>query len=563
VSDADPPQSSSAGWSAAPEDAEARRLLLGRRIAYFGAVFFYLSLAFYIRNVALIAIAERTWPPFGHPALVLHVAAIGLSGLQWLLCRSGRRSMGQLGLIDACGLLGSMALYCALVFAETMSREHAIAVHSAGAEVLLVALIMVALIVTHAVIVPADSSRAFRLSAATSSLGPITAYAITAHAFPTELLRANPWLPLSEAGYVAMWAGLTVTVATIAARVIHGLKERVRDANEVGQYRLIEKIGEGGMGIVYLARHALLRRGTAVKLLHPARSGESALRRFEQEVQITSALTHPNTISIFDFGRTPDGVFYYAMEYLDGITLEDLVAHTGPQQPARVAQILRQACGSLDEAHFAGLIHRDIKPANLMLCLRGRVPDFVKVLDFGLVKEHTDEVGMGLSRAGALLGTPAYLAPEAILEPSKIDARADLYALGAVGYYLLVGAPVFEGASMIEVCVKHLSSAPVPPSERTSLPVPASLERLILRCLAKDPSARPASAAEMIVALEELDDLGDWSVKDAGDWWKNTAPGVRGAVKAARSAGSTPGPRTIAVDLAARDSRPAGAQRAH
>jgi eukaryotic-like serine/threonine-protein kinase len=289
-----------------------------------------------------------------------------------------------------------------------------------------------------------------------------------------------------------------------------------------------------------------------VKLLHPDRGGENALRRFEQEVQITSALTHPNTVSVFDFGRTPDGVFYYAMEYLDGITLEDLVAHAGAQRGARVAQILRQVCGSLDEAHFAGLIHRDIKPANLMLCLRGRVPDFVKVLDFGLVKEHADDLGVGLSRAGTLLGTPAYLAPEAILEPSTIDARADLYALGAVGYYLLVGAPVFEGTSMVELCVKHLSSEPVPPSERAPLPVPASLERLVLRCLAKDPSVRPASAAEMIVALEALDDLGTWSAKDAWDWWKNKAPSVRGAVKAARSAGSTPGPRTIAVDLAAR-----------
>jgi serine/threonine-protein kinase len=527
-------------------------VLLGRRVAYFGAVFFFLSLAFYVRNVALIAITARELPPFGHPALVLHVAAIGLAGLQWLLCRSGRRSMVELGVIDVGGLLGSMALYCALVFAETMSREHAIAVHSAGAEVLLVALIMLALVVTHAVIVPADVGRAFGLSAGTASLGPITAYGITAYAFPPELLQAKPWLPLSEAGYVAMWAGLTVTVATIAARVIHGLKERVRDANEVGQYRLIEKIGEGGMGIVYLARHALLRRGTAVKLLHPDRGGENALRRFEQEVQITSALTHPNTVSVFDFGRTPDGVFYYAMEYLDGITLEDLVAHAGPLQGARVAQILRQVCGSLDEAHFAGLIHRDIKPANLMLCLRGRVPDFVKVLDFGLVKEHADDLGVGLSRAGTLLGTPAYLAPEAILEPSKIDARADLYALGAVGYYLLVGAPVFEGASMVELCVKHLSSEPVPPSERAPLPVPASLERLVLRCLAKDPSERPASAAEMIVALDALDDVGSWSVKDAWDWWKDMAPTVRGAVKAARSSGSTPGPRTIAVDVAAR-----------
>jgi hypothetical protein len=553
--------SSSGGWSAAPDSAEARRLLLGRRIGYFGAVFFFLSLAFYVRNVGLIAVMEGGWPPFGHPALVLHVVAIGLSGSMWLLCRSGRRSTGELALIDAGGLIGSMALYCALVFAETRGNEHAIAVHSAGAEILLIALIMLALVVTHAIIVPADVARAFRLSAVSCSLGPLTAYALTAYAFPPELLRAKPWLPLSEAGYVAMWAGLTVAVATIAARVIHGLKERVRDANEVGQYRLLEKIGEGGMGIVYLARHALLRRATAVKLLHPDRGGESALKRFEQEVQITSALTHPNTVSVFDFGRTPDGVFYYAMEYLDGITLEDLVAHSGAQPSARVAQILRQVCGSLEEAHRSNLIHRDIKPANLMLCVRGRVPDFVKVLDFGPVKEHTDELGVGLSGAGTFLGTPAYLAPEAIMEPSKIDARADLYALGAVGYYLLVGAPVFEGSNLVEVCVKHLGTEPVPPSERAPQPVAASLERLVLRCLAKDPADRPATAAEMATALDELDDLDAWSTQDARDWWEHHAPTVRGAVGAARSTNSTPGPRTVAVDLAARGARSTRAPR--
>jgi eukaryotic-like serine/threonine-protein kinase len=536
-------------WSSAPQDGEAARQLLNRRVAFFGGVFFLLSLAFYVRNVAMIAVTSRSWPPLGHPALVLHVIAILVAGSQWLLCRSGRRSRATVELIDAGGLIGSMALYCALVFAEATAREYAIAVHSAGAEILLVALILLALVLTHAIIVPATAARALVLSLACGALATLTAYMLTAEVFPPEMLRDKPWLPLAEATYLAMWAGLAVTVAMIAARVIHGLKQRVWDAKKVGQYTLEEKIGEGGMGMVYLARHALLRRATAVKLLHPSRAGETALRRFEQEARITSTLTHPSTIAIFDFGRTPEGIFYYAMEYLDGVTLSDLIAHDGAQKPARVVQMLRQVCASLDEAHNAALIHRDIKPANLMLCVRGRIPDQVKVLDFGLVKERGGNVDPGLSTEGALLGTPAYLAPEAILNAASVDASIDLYALGAVGYELLVGQPVFEGSTIVEVSLHHLQSEPVPPSLRSAQPIPAGLEQLVLRCLAKDPAQRPASAAAMMAILDQLADTGSWTIDDARSWWSDRAPGIRSAVHHRRRGESTPGPRTVAIDL--------------
>jgi hypothetical protein len=535
-------------WSAVPSNSEGDRVLVNRRIAYFGGVFFLLSLAFYVRNVALLAFMERAWPPLGHPALLFHAAAIAVAGLQWLLCRGGRRSSKELNLIDVGGLVGSMALYAALIVSEASGFEHAIAVQSAGAEVLLIALVMIALVVTHAIIVPATVRRMFWLSSAAAAIGPITAYVVTAKSFPLEVLQHKPWLPLNEAMYVAMWAFLSVAVATIAARVIHGLQQRVRDANEIGQYTLEEKIGEGGMGVVYRARHALLRRPTAVKLLAPGRAGEEAVRRFEQEVQLTSALTHPNTIAIFDFGRTPDGIFYYAMEFLDGITLEDLVAHTGAQPPARVAHILRQVCGALVEAHGIGLIHRDIKPANLMLCVRGRIPDQIKVLDFGLVKEHGAEAAAGLSMSGALIGTPAYLAPEAIRDPASVDARSDLYAVGAVAYHLLVGEPVFAGKTILEMCAHHLHSEPVSPSQRTGRHIPASLDRLVLRCLAKDPAARPTSAAEIITELDGIDGLGAWTVADAQRWWQEEAPLVTRAVKAGRTGGST-GPGTIAIDF--------------
>jgi eukaryotic-like serine/threonine-protein kinase len=231
------------------------------------------------------------------------------------------------------------------------------------------------------------------------------------------------------------------------------------------------------------------------------------------------------------------------------------VAHSGPQPPARVVHLLKQVCGSLAEAHSKGLIHRDIKPANLMLCERGGMPDQVKVLDFGLVKEYTAQVSDDLSLDGALLGTPAYLAPESITNVGRVDGRADLYAVGAVGYFLLVGERVFVSHSLIEACVQHLHTAPVPPSQRAPAPVPRALESLILRCLAKDPNERPASALEVLQALDAMTDIGSWSRADAERWWREHAPNVVRVVKSKRSSGSTPGPRTMAVDLEQRASR--------
>jgi eukaryotic-like serine/threonine-protein kinase len=540
---------SASNWSAVPLDAEATRQLARRRIGYFSAVFLLLSIAFYVRNAVAIAVLEHVWPPIGHPAFLLHTAAITLHAAEWLVCRRVELSLGLLLWLDAIGLTGAMALYGAVVIAESSTLEHAVAVQSAGAEVLLVAVIMLALMLTHAIIVPLDVRRMFWVSATTALIAIASAYLVAIVGLPAELQQAKPWLPVNQVLFVGMWALAGVSVSTIAARVIHGLQQRVRDANEIGQYTLEERIGEGGMGVVYLARHALLRRPTAIKLLPAHRAGEHAVRRFEQEVRLTSSLTHPNTIAIYDFGRTPDGVFYYAMEYLDGVTLEQLVTFDGPQPPARVIQILGQVCGALGEAHEGGLIHRDIKPANVMLCVRGRMPDQVKVLDFGLVKEHAAEISLGLSMDGALLGTPAYLAPEAISNSSRADARSDLYALGAVGYWLLVGKSVFAGETVLEICAHHLHSTPVPPSERSTRPIPQALDELILRCLMKDPERRPASALELSRLLHGVAGAGVWEREQAERWWKERAPAVIGAARTRHGKGSAPGPRTIAVDL--------------
>jgi serine/threonine-protein kinase len=271
------------------------------------------------------------------------------------------------------------------------------------------------------------------------------------------------------------------------------------------------------MGAVYRARHALLRRPTAIKLLPPEKAGQAALERFEREVQLTARLSHPNTVAVFDYGRTPDGVFYYAMEYLDGINLAALVRDDGPQPPARVVHVLRQVASALAEAHGIGLIHRDVKPENIILCERGGIPDVAKVVDFGLVRdlERTSDA----SRTGVVTGTPLYLAPEAIKAPDRVDGRADLYALGAVGYFMLTGTHVFTGATLVEVCSHHLHTAPVAPSERLGRPLPADVEALVLACLEKDPSRRPASALGLRDRLGELAGTHPRSEAAARAWW--------------------------------------------
>lgn len=329
-------------------------------------------------------------------------------------------------------------------------------------------------------------------------------------------------------------AGIALLAAMLGAAILgmslRSIRRQVRGELELverklGQYHIEQRIGQGGNGTVYRASHALLRRPTALKLMSPAfADSEAARERFEHEVRLTSRLSHPNTISIYDFGRTADGTLYYAMELLNGTTLERLVHVAGRLPGARVIALLRQICGSLAEAHAKGLIHRDIKPSNVIVCERGGVYDVVKVLDFGLVTEIAPTDGK-LMQGDVLIGTPFYMAPETIREPGQASAQSDLYALGAVGYYLLTGLHVFEGASAVDICSSHLHDAPVPPSERIGAAVPADLELLILQCLAKDPGDRPQSAEALSEALAGCADAGGWSDADARSWWREYASG--------------------------------------
>jgi len=297
------------------------------------------------------------------------------------------------------------------------------------------------------------------------------------------------------------------------------LRRQIDEARQLGRYRIEEVIGRGGMGTVYRARHALLRRETAVKTLNPKHAGKEGIARFEREVQITSALRHPNTVEIYDYGYTPDGTFYYAMEYLHGINLSDCIEGTGAQPEARVLHIMRQACGSIAEAHAAGLIHRDIKPANIMLCQRGGVLDFVKVLDFGLVRHLEQSEDAALTEINSLTGTPLYTPPEVVRNPECFDARGDVYQLALVTYCLLTGRPLFMADTPMDVMFMHLNEAPVPPSVVLGHPVGDDLEQLILRCLAKDPADRPADAGVLLEALEGCRVVGHWGHGEASRWW--------------------------------------------
>jgi len=318
---------------------------------------------------------------------------------------------------------------------------------------------------------------------------------------------------------------------------------------QLGQYTLGEKIGEGGMGVVYRAHHALMRRDTAVKLLLPARADAAAIQRFEREVCLTCQLTHPNTIQVYDYGRTPDGIFYYAMELLAGLNLHDLVYRFGPQPEGRVVHILTQVCDSLAEAHALGLVHRDIKPSNIFLCARGGVLDWVKVLDFGLVREFRNPAG-NRNEEREFAGTPSFMPPEAIKNSAASDPRSDLYAVGAIGYFLLTGKSVFEDEDVLELQRKQLAAAPAPPSWRTKNKISAELERTILRCLERDPELRPQSALELRDLFLKSPLAESYTPGARAAWWSQFH-GQKETPAAVKTGTPSPVP-TVKIDFAGR-----------
>ena len=368
-------------------------------------------------------------------------------------------------------------------------------------------------------LVPASPTVVLVGSLLTASMDPVGLAIARARGLELPPLGTLVWTYLPN--YICAF------LAVLPSRIIGHLGRKVRRARQYGSYRLVERIGRGGMGEVWKAEHQLFARPAAIKLIAAHGmldgSGEVAEERFRREAQVAAGLRSPHTIQLYDFGITRDRRLYYVMELLDGCDLDSLVSGYGPQPPARVAHILRQACRSLAEAHAAGLVHRDIKPANLYLGRVGLEYDFVKVLDFGLVKQQAGVVphsDVNLTAPEAISGTPAYLAPEmAAGEP--VDARTDLYALGCVGYFVLTGVPVFEGENAMQLVLKHIRSEPLPPSARLGKPVPRELEELLMRCLAKDPADRPPTATILASALTEAG-ADDWTQSDARRWWEAT-----------------------------------------
>ena len=366
------------------------------------------------------------------------------------------------------------------------------------------------LVVARAVVVPSGGRRTLRLTIPV--VPALVAIAILRG--PEGLLEAQYVADVVLKGVILLAA---VLLATLASRVNFTLRRQVYEAKRVGPYEFVEKIGEGAMGEVWRATHSLLKRPTAIKLLRPEITGADTLTRFEREVMLTSRLTHPNTISIYDYGRTADGVFYYAMEYLDGADLEKIVKATGPLPPARVLHVLDQVCGALEEAHETGLVHRDVKPGNIHLCRRGRDFDVVKVLDFGLVRDTKSE-SPSITRSGAFVGTPITGAPERFFGADGTPA-SDLYSLGATAYFLLTGDYPFVGSTVMETVQMHLHDSPAPPSSRRE-GIPADLDRIVLRCLAKEPADRPPGAAALREDLARCDPGERWNQADAREWWR-------------------------------------------
>jgi hypothetical protein len=341
---------------------------------------------------------------------------------------------------------------------------------------------------------------------------------------------------------------VVLVMAYSGSCVVYGLGREVRRARELGSYRLAERLGAGGMGEVWRAEHRMLARPAAIKLIRPEVLGatrddsRNALLRFEREAQATALLQSAHTVELYDFGRADDGTFFYVMELLDGFDLSELVERFGPVPPERAIHLLRQVCASLAEAHEAGLVHRDIKPANIYTCRRGRDVDFVKVLDFGLVKhggvlpERADQLSGDSVIAG---GTPAYMSPEQAVGDEQVDGRSDLYAVGCVAYWLLTGTTVFTGRTPVETMMMHVHTAPEPPSARGTHSIPPALERIVLTCLAKDPASRPRSADELAEWLGSVPVEGQWTRARAREWWNTHRPAATGRYPRPTAQGAT------------------------
>jgi len=461
------------------------------------------------------------------PDLVWNLVGNSTFGVLWALCSGKARARSFLTFLEAAVLFVACTAYATM---GVYYRDAAIESYVLSPGVLSfshqyfstkVLLVLTYAMATRAAVVPSSAGKTRWLT----GLVGVPLVVIATHGYtplaPGDTLTSHAILNI-------VWWTFTVIICGVISDVIYGLRRKVIEARRLGQYTLEEKLGEGGIGMVYRASHGMLRRPTAIKLLRSERVKPIDLARFEREVRMTAKLTHPNTVTVFDYGRTPEDIFYYAMELLEGLDLERLVKASGPQSPERVRHILERIADALSEAHGIGLIHRDIKPSNIILCRQGGRLDVPKVVDFGLVQEVTDSTDLALTGDGQLLGTPLYMSPEVMRSPSAGDGRSDLYGLGAVGYYLLTGEHVFPGDNILEICFAHVHKEPIPPSKRIGRPISQPLEAIILSCLAKEPADRPQHAAELRDQLIACSELEPWT-EDKAMWWWQSHPNVLAA----------------------------------
>ena len=401
-------------------------------------------------------------------------------------------------------------------------------------------------ILVSSIIMPATPRKMLAASLVAASMDPLGVW--VAHLRGLPVSSAIHTLVLFMPNYAC------AVVAVLPSHLLHRLGRRLRHAQEMGSYHLVELLGRGGMGEVWRGEHRLLKRPAAIKLVRPELLGASTdadarsmLRRFEREAQATAGLTSPHTIRVFDFGVTAERTFYYVMELLSGRDLDSLVREFGPVPAERALFVLSQVCHSLADAHARGLVHRDITPANIYACRMGLEYDFVKVLDFGLVKFNDQgSLERTLMTGGhTTTGTPAFMAPEIILD-GEVDQRADVYALGCVAYYLLTGQLVFDGDTPMKMFVQHLETPPIPPSQRTELPIPRELDDIVLACLEKDPRRRPQNAAELLRMLRRCRTAETWDNDAARGWWEKHLQDLTGPLTANDASPQTMNPTLVA-----------------
>jgi eukaryotic-like serine/threonine-protein kinase len=502
-------------WGGSPF-AQARLALLGKTV-------FLLSFGFFavINGLLLAGGGLPILPALLTQSNLMHFLSASVMGGLWAIASVRTWSLRTLGLLDAGSLL--LAGIGLATMAAVPDNEQLMA----GLFALSVTMM------ARAVLIPSTATRTFCLSWLAAA--PLLVVSVVFHQ-PAALPGFSPAvLDALITVNALLWLIIAVTLSTVTSRTIYGLRQQVKEAAEIGQYTLEEKIGSGGMGEVWRARHRMLIRPAAVKLVTPRELGSSAardpqlrLRRFEREARATAGLTSPHTVQLYDFGVTDDGTLYYVMELLSGMDIETLVERFGPLPAERAIYLLSQVCKALDDAHENGVVHRDIKPANIVVSRVGASWDFVKVLDFGLVKLERpvqSAESLRLTSDEDVSGTPAFIAPEVVLGAAT-DHRVDIYALGCVAYWMVTGKLVFEGPGAVKVMSHHVHTSPAAPSSRTALAVPSQLDALILECLEKDPDRRPASAQAVRARLQAIPVGSAWTAERAEHWWRAHAPAV-------------------------------------